>query len=222
MNGESAWNSRYKPEDYSVDIEDLMYHNDDDDILKSLQDGEKFKKVFPTIFKNSIESDPMLNGYRGRSIWDKASDWLSENPGLGFSGAILLGTGIAYLYNKYKSSDNPIGVRRKKRRKFQTESLASIKKENEVLEKEVLEVKDQTKIIAAVSGVVAGTTVGTAGLSASILSVTYGLLRYNAGLLYGGIGFIVGSVIKEFFLIKKATKPLQLKYDFNTRVSHDD
>ena len=222
MKEASAWTSRYKYEDYSLDVDDLLYHNEDDDILKSLQDGEKFKKVFPSIFKNPIESDPILNGYKGRSIWDKASDWLGENPGLALSSAIMLGTGIAYLYTTLKESNYSSEGKKRKKRKFKSEPVISLKKENELLEKEVLEVEEQTKIIAAVSGVVAGTTVGTAGLSASILSVTYGLLSYNAGLLYGGLGFILGSVIKEFFLIKKAIQPSQLQDEFNSKDLHDD
>ena len=67
MNEESAWNSRYRSEDYSVDVDDLLYHNDADDIFKSLQDGEKFKKVFPNIYKKLHWKWPSalwLEGYK--------------------------------------------------------------------------------------------------------------------------------------------------------------
>lgn len=208
---------------FSVDIMDLYYQNEDDDIFHSIRkkldlhldhelDRVSAKNVNshqPLISKN--EEIINLSGYKEKGIWKRTTEWITDNPGTAITGAILIGSGIAYLFNKYQDkSSTTIEVKRRKRRKPRTEEGDSITQEPELKESnEVSEISMRGKVAAAVTAAAASVTFDEISIVASAPVIGYGLWQDQPLMVYAGVGLLVGCLFRKMLFkgdLKKLSK----------------
>ncbi|MBX9851882.1 MAG: hypothetical protein K2X86_08995 [Cytophagaceae bacterium] len=133
-------------------------------------------------------------------LFDKAKNWISENPGTALLAALLIGGGtyllINYLKDRNGKNESSSASRRRKRkpRPTENESNKEADSDSSVIAKEVA-----IGIAGAGAGALIGTVIKEYSVTAAVPVAVLGIVKKNVPLIAAAVGLVLSGSLRKVF-----------------------
>lgn len=129
-----------------------------------------------------------------KNFFDKAGDWMKENPMTALLGAILIGSAGYLLYKHFSKAETSSDSSERRKRRPKSQEKAAEASEFSLTKEEIT-----VGIATAAGGAIIGTVLNDYSVVAAIPAGVVGVAKESIPLMAVAFGLILGGAFKEIF-----------------------